>query len=213
MQTDGGARTAALLIALAGCHSHAAPEVPLADAAVDASAPSDAAGPAAIVVRATTAPIVLDGDWTEKDWNDRTMPAAFVSDSGEQARPYSEIRFLHDDAALYVGLYAADEDIESTDFFQITIGTLDFRVFPSGKVLASVDGVRAASDIDGTVDHPGDFDEEWLVEISVPRTLVTLDATPLPVRASRCDVTLDQVLHCGAADVAIVADDAAGAAN
>ena len=84
-------------------------------------------------------------------------------------------------------------------------------MYPSGRVSASADGLHAASDVDGTVDMPGDYDEEWLLEIAVPRMLVTLGSQPMPVHASRCDVTLDHVLRCGGADVTIVADDAASA--
>lgn len=180
-------------MAVAGCSSHG----------VAAIAGSDAAAASPILVSATTGPIVLDGELQESDWHDRATPTAFVSDSGEQARPYSEIRFLHDDATLYIGLYAADEDIEETDFFQLTLGTLDLRVYPNGKISASADGLRAASDVDGTVDQPGDFDEEWRLELAVPRTLMMLGAAPLPVHASRCDVTLDHVLRCGSIDLTV----------
>jgi hypothetical protein len=214
MQTvGGGLRAAVLLIAISGCHSHGVPETAAADASIDSAVTVDATASTSIVVQATTTPIVLDGSWTEMDWDVRTTSEVFVSDSGEQARPFSEIRLLHDDATLYVGLYAADEDIESTDFFQVTIGTLDFRVYPSGRVSASADGLHAASDIDGTVDKPSDYDEEWVLEIAVPRTLVTLGSSPLPVHAARCDVTFDHVLRCGSADFTVVSDGAASAPN
>ena len=122
----------------------------------------------------------------------------FVDSSGEQARPYSEVRLLRDATTLYVGGYAADEDIESTDFFQFSIGSLLFRVDPRGYYNSSEVGIDAAGEYDGTFDDPSNNDEEWLIEASVPLSLIGLTPeSPVAMLASRCDVTKDTVLRCG----------------
>src|SRR5262249_46486842 len=63
----------------------------------------------------TTIPIKTDGELDEPVWNAsaaRSKP--FVDASGGEARPYSDARFLWDDQNLYVGLYAADDNIQAT---------------------------------------------------------------------------------------------------
>jgi hypothetical protein len=62
-----------------------------------------------------TIPIKTDGELDEPVWNAsaaRSKP--FVDASGAEARPYSDARFLWDDQNLYVGLYAADDNIQAT---------------------------------------------------------------------------------------------------
>jgi hypothetical protein len=201
MRCRGGVGGIGLGLMLVACHAR--PQ----DVAPDARGASDAAGPASVAVQATTGPIVLDGEWLETDWDLRTTQLVFTGDDGQQARPYSEIRFLRDATSLYVGMYAADEDIEATDFFQVTIGTLDLRVDPRGRVTASASGLAAVSEVEGTVDAPGDYDEEWVVEMSVPLALMSLGPTPTTMRASRCDVTTDQVLRCGSTTAELFAAD------
>jgi hypothetical protein len=76
-----------------------------------------AAGQAVVValrVPHVSVPIKLDGELNEPPWNAvaaRTGP--FVDATGGEARPYSEGRFLWDDENLYVGLYAADDNIRA----------------------------------------------------------------------------------------------------
>ncbi len=198
------------LAVLAGCHrdSAAPPDAALAaaDAAIDA--PSMDAGPTTIVVPATTGPIDIDGDWDEPDWNQTAVQLVFTDSAGEQARPYSEIRLLHDDTMLYLGMYAADEDIELSDFFQTSLASLVFRINPRGTVEASSDVVTAAAEYDGTLDDPDDYDEEWLLEASVPLSAIGLTGdAAIALVTSRCDVTKDGELHCGGAmaPIALVA--------
>ena len=118
----------------------------------------------------------------------------FVAESGERARPYSEIRLLRDDANLIVGLYAADEDIRSTDAFELTAGSFAVRLDARGT--ASDPRVRAGVDLDGTIDHPSDDDEEWVIEASPARRAGP--ATDRDPAKSRCDVTKAGERRCGA---------------
>src|SRR5215467_1883859 len=78
-------------------------------------------------------PIELDGELKEPAWNQRALRRVLVGDDGAEARPYSELRLLRDDGHLYIGLYAADEDIRSTDGWDLTIGDLTERITADGK--------------------------------------------------------------------------------
>ncbi len=169
---------ALIALALAACKQRAAPPPP----------------PAGDAIPRTTVPIKIDGEWDEDDWPKRALRHQFLGGDGQLARPSSEVRFLHDADTLYVGLYAADEDIRSTDAFDVAIGALVLRVDVTGKVTPATPGVRAAVDHDGTLDDAHDDDEEWVVELAVPLAAAVL---PAQVRASRCDTTKDGVQRCG----------------
>jgi hypothetical protein len=147
-----------------------------------------------------TGDIAIDGEWNEPDWSKRALRRVFVGDDGQLARPSSEVRLLHDDKDLIVGLYAADENIQpATDAFDLTIGTLSLRVDAAGRVTPALPGVRAGIDRDGTPDNPADDDEEWVIELAIPLA-ATAYATgdQAAIRASRCDITKDGVRRCGA---------------
>jgi hypothetical protein len=144
-------------------------------------------------------PIRIDGEWDESDWSKRAFRGQFRGDDGQLARPSSEIRLLHDDGAVIVALYAADENIETRDAFDLTLGALTLHVDATGKLTPAIPGVRAAVGYDeGTLDNPKDDDEEWVVELAIPTeaTGMTRDA-PRAVRASRCDVPKDGIRRCG----------------
>ena len=91
------------------------------------------------------AKIAIDGEWDEADWAKRALRGQLRGFDGELARPSSEIRLLRDDADLIVALYAADENIESRDAFDLTVGSLALHVTAAGAVVAPVRGVRAAA--------------------------------------------------------------------
>src|SRR6266700_3539553 len=99
-------RDLACLVVVAACHKHEEP------------APAQRH-----VVAATSGAIKIDGELSEPDWNRIGDPQTFVA-GGYEARPYSQVRFLHDAENLYVGLYAADQDIRSTDTFELTVGAV-----------------------------------------------------------------------------------------
>jgi len=142
-------------------------------------------------LRADTIPriseaITLDGELHEPPWNARSFRAVLV-DGGEQARPYSELRLLHDAENLYVGLYAADEDIRSTDAWELSVNGHAYRFDATGH-----GEMPAGIDRDGTIDKPDDFDEEWVIE-----TALALPAAPIAIDAKRCDTLKDGSVRCG----------------
>jgi len=164
------------------------------------SAPSEPprdAGPA-LRVPHVTGEIALDGELAEADWAGAARTGPFTDAAGEAARPFSEARFLWDESALHVGLYAADDDVRGTDAghdgplwigdafslklspdapgaptFLIDIAasgvTTDVRRDPKGARDASWEsGIKVAIERDGSLDDPADEDEEWVVEASIP---------------------------------------------
>jgi hypothetical protein len=157
------------------------------------------AAPAPDTVPHTTGAIQIDGEWEEPDWSQHALRFQLRGDDGELARPSSEVRFLHDDHDLIVALYAADENIETRDAFDLTIGTLAVHVPATAQVTPSVAGLRAKSGFDeGTLDNPKDDDEEWVVELAVP--LATVGLVPgvhQSAKVARCDIPKDGVKRCG----------------
>jgi hypothetical protein len=135
--------------------------------------------------------IKLDGELDERDWNARANRGVFLGADGKLARPYSEIRLLADRENLYVALYAADEDIESSDAFELKLGPLSVSAHADGKVTPAL---AAGVDRDGSLDKPKDDDEEWVVELAVPRDRLT---EPLAITAIRCDTPKDGKSRCG----------------
>ncbi|HEY1556375.1 MAG TPA: hypothetical protein VGF94_16185 [Kofleriaceae bacterium] len=170
-------RISALVVAAAACGHHEAPPEP----------------PAADVIPRISMPIAIDGELNEPPWNQRSYRAVLAGDDGKQARPYSELRLLHDGASLYVGLYAADEDIKTSDRWTVTVGPRVVHVDAAGH--ADAPDVRAGVDRDGTLDDPHDYDEEWVIELAVP--LASLPAPPLALAAERCDTPKDGRVRCG----------------
>ena len=117
--------------------------------------------------------IVVDGELHEPAWNARAQRGVFVDDAGHEARPYSEIRLLRDGGKLYVGLYAADQDIRSSDAFELRAGATTMHLTPMG-------GPGYAVDRDGSLDKGDDEDEEWVVELALPAAVTEIETR-------RCD--------------------------
>jgi hypothetical protein len=180
-------------------------------------APPPSAGPELVVPRATGV-IALDGDLDEPAWAAAARTGAFTMD-GALARPYSDARLLWRGDVLYVALYAADEDIRASaaehdaplwthDAFQLSFRAAGAEhvldVSPLGVV---TDGVRAADgsidyrweslakvghEADGTVDVPGDDDEEWVLEMAIPLGSLGLEGRAgerVSFSVRRCDAT------------------------
>jgi hypothetical protein len=153
---------------------------------------------APVVIPRTSGPLVIDGELGEPDWNNHSLRHILTSATGEQARPFSEVRWLHDDGKLYVGLYAADENIQSRDFFDVTIGALSFHIDATGKLTPPMPDVKVGLDRDGTLDDPSNDDEEWVLEVVIPLPATGLTTgSAKPVRAARCDTPKDNVERCG----------------
>jgi hypothetical protein len=121
-------------------------------------------------------------------------------------RPVSEARFLWDETNLYIGLFAADEDIRATvtahdgPVWTDDAFTMKIQPLPAGSVTYLVDisaagvvtdvrrdaaghedpawesGAEVAVDRDGTLNDPADFDEEWVVEAAIPLQAIGLQA-------------------------------------
>jgi hypothetical protein len=179
MSSTNNTCVALVLLCLAGCkHRHARP---------------------AHAIPMVTGPIKIDGEWDEPDWSKHALRGQFLGNDGQLARPSSEVRLLHDATTLYVGLYAADDDIRTTDAFVVQIGARRWTVHPTAQVEPSGDGVRVAVDHDGSLDDASNHDEEWVVEVAVPLALTGIDRShPTTVHASRCDTPLEQAQRCGA---------------
>jgi hypothetical protein len=170
-------------------------ELVAALAATACGKPHEAVPASPAIPRATSA-IAIDAEIDTRDWTARAWRADFTTPDGELARPSSELRMLHDDTHVVIALYAADEDIRSSDAFEVSIGTVALRFDAAGRATPKLDGVRTAIDRDGTLDDPGDDDEEWIVEAAIPYTA----AGPLEIHASRCDVPKDGLQRCGSAN-------------
>jgi hypothetical protein len=150
--------------------------------------PPAAPGPSQI---GRTGAVTIDGKLDEPAWNASARVFTFT-DHGTEARPFSQVRMLHDEHHLYVGLYAADQDIRSSDRFQLVVGDQTLSIDPHGQVAPVTSGVSAAVDLDGTIDDPSDEDEEWVIELVMP-----VPAPPFTIRASRCDTPKDGLERCG----------------
>jgi hypothetical protein len=150
-----------------------------------------------VVVPMATGELTIDGEWEESDWSDVAVRRVFAAD-GEEARPYSEIRCLHDAQNLYVGLYAGDQNVGVTDYFDLTIGALHFHADPRGTLTPAIPGARSAADLDGTFDDGRDEDEEWLVELALPLSAIGIrHGLAVPIKVSRCDLPKDGATRCG----------------
>jgi hypothetical protein len=148
-------------------------------------------------ISATTGELKLDGELGESDWSVRALRHVLAAD-GAQARPYSEASFLHDKDYVYVGLYAADENIQSGEFFDVHIGTLSFHANATGTVTPMIEGVKTSIDRDGTLDDPSNDDEEWVLELAIPlRATGASPAATLPIAVTRCDTPKDNIRRCG----------------
>jgi hypothetical protein len=172
--------------------------------------PTGPTGPRVRVPRAATVP-ALDGDLEEAIW---TGDAARTGPFG--VRPFSEARFAWHNDALFLALYAADEDITSRvrepdapvwldDAFRLVFTAGDgteraIDVSPLGLVTdaqrkgggafdyAWQSGARVGHELDGTLNDPRDDDEEWVLEMSIPlRSLGLAPGARTHISITRCD--------------------------
>lgn len=155
-----------------------------------------------LVIPQVGAPLHCDGELDEVAWRTPARTGAFVDATGEKAAPYSDARFLRDDKYLYVALYAADEDIRSTDAFVLDLasgrGHTRIRFMAGGKLAPELKGAKIAVDTDGSIDQPQNDDEEWVVEAALPLADLPFAADgSVSARLERCDVTKDHVRRCG----------------
>ena len=140
----------------------------------------------------------------------------FTRTDGSEAAPYSDVRVAIEGGTLHVVLYASDHDIVTAkapadgplwrgdDFHLVITHGKDSYAFDVDPKCTITDGKRegqgawnyswqsgakATCDTDGTVDQPGDNDEEWVVDLDIPIQSMGItedDRVDLSVR--RCDV-------------------------
>ena len=156
-----------------------------------------------LVVPQVGAALHIDGELDETAWHSPARTGPFVDGEGETAAPYSEARLLRDDRFLYLGLYAADEDIRADDEFVVELDApkrhVAWHFTAGGKLTPAVAGASAAVDTDGTIGDARDDDEEWAVEAAIPLSAVPFGADgTVTARITRCDLTKDHVRRCGA---------------
>lgn len=199
-----------------------------ASVAGSSSAPPPPPRPLTLAIPRATGPIKLDGELDEDDWKRAARTGAFVDADGQPARPYSEARWLVDAEKLYVGMYAADEDIRARvldrdgavlldDAFSMVLSPREGLSFffdisakgvvadarqegTSGRDLGWQSGIKLGVDADGTPNQPKDDDEEWVIEAAIPLRALELGAGPrrIAARISRCDTPKDGTKRCGA---------------
>lgn len=145
-----------------------------------------------LIIPQVAAPISIDGELDEVAWHSPARTGPFTDATGNTAAPYSEARLLRDDQFVYLALYAADEDIRSTDAFVVTFSS------PRGHATLRFSPKGPGTDVDGTVDAPADDDEEWLVESAIPLAKIPFGSDgSVTASITRCDVTKDHVRRCG----------------
>jgi hypothetical protein len=151
--------------------------------------------------------------------------------AGQGMVPYTQAKVRWDDGNLYFMLYAGDLDLEGLitrpdvpldgdDSFRLEFesgaqvrvvavsvrGAVYDAICDRTKEAGACDtvwrsGAKVAVDTDGTLNHIGDNDEEWVVEMALPFAALGI-ARPapglrIPVSIRRCEVGHDGVHACG----------------
>jgi len=180
-----------------------------------------------LAVPHASAAITCDGETNEEDWiTIAARTGAFVDAVSQRPSiPHSEARFLWDDKAFYLLLYAAHIDIRACGgasgpepgddvffFSVVTDGGVELNaVFsasgavwgvvrrdgqPEQKWKPSALGVES----DGTLNDPEDDDEEWVVEAAIPWDILDIRPgrdTVLRIALKRCDTPKFATTRCG----------------
>ncbi len=118
----------------------------------------------------------LDGEAKEAAWLEATITPPFFDDKGAPGRPHTEVRATWNADALYLLFYAGDEDLELDDWMGATLTggngkPVSFKIAPNGAIDGPIE-LQAGVDRDGTLADAGDDDEEWVVELAVPWSLL-----------------------------------------
>lgn len=137
--------------------------------------------------------------FNEPDWaTTYSLTIQLRGSDGDFSRPYSEVRFLHDDSNLYAALYAADTNVTSDDAFDLDVGTFHERLFANGKVAPPSPDLKLSVNVDGTLDKPSSKDEEWRIEVAIPLAQTGLAVgTQVDTHVGRCDTMKDGSRLCG----------------
>ena len=153
-----------------------------------------------------TGPVVLDGRLDEAAWADAPIARGFIQNDpleGQPATYDTEVRMVYDDAALYIGVFARDDEPNGIiiselrkdfntgtgDSFQVVIDTFkderngyQFAINPAGAkwdAQMANEGRENNSNWDGVWDVGTRIAEDgWYAEIRIPfRTLKFSPAT------------------------------------
>jgi hypothetical protein len=151
--------------------------------------------------------------------------------AGKGMVPYTQAKVRWGDESLYFMLYAGDLDLEGKvtapdapldgdDSFRLEFGSGEqvrvVAVSLRGAVYDAIcnrsagapacdaswqSGAKVAVDADGSLNHIGDNDEEWVVEMSLPLSALGIPrpgpGTRVPFAVRRCEVGFDGVHACG----------------
>jgi hypothetical protein len=151
----------------------------------------------------------------------------FVTNDGTPAVPHSQARLVWSGEFLYLALYASDEDIQSRvqgpdatfppddDAFHVVFVRGDteyaFDISPQAVVtdarrvgngpwdVAWNAGAHASRELGGTVNAPGNVDEEWEIEMAIPLASLELAGErgeSLGVSFRRCDTPKESARVC-----------------
>jgi hypothetical protein len=170
----------------------------------------------------------VDGELDDDAWSGALRSGPFRRDDGTSARPHSEARLVWAEGQLFVGLYAADDDVRAPvvekdgpvwlyDSFQLRLcaGSETFQIDVSARGTVTdargVDGgpldfgwsseARVAADVDGTIDDGSDRDEEWVIEMAIPLSSLHLRGRTgehLEFSVRRCSDFREGGRGCGA---------------
>ncbi len=153
-----------------------------------------------------TGAIALDGDMDDPGWVRPPGPARtgeFLLVAGKPARPHTSARLVWGGQYLYMAVLASDEDIESDDALHIVFsqGVAEYAidVSPKAEIKGSIRGVHASSEIDGTINSPNNFDEEWSLELAIPFESLGMKGERgenIGLALSRCDTPKDGSRIC-----------------
>jgi hypothetical protein len=153
-----------------------------------------------------TGAITLDGDMDDPGWVRPPGPARtgdFLLENGKPAVPHTHARLIWGGEYLYMAVLASDEDIESDDALHIVFFEGDAQraidVSPRAVITGSIGGVHASSEIDGTINAPGDYDEEWTLELAIPVEslgMVGERGENIGMSLRRCDTPKDGTRIC-----------------
>src|SRR5260221_2195603 len=167
-------------------------------------------------------PITADVDGKKVWEGDRGNTQNFKDPAGKGMVPYTEAKLRWGDEKLYLLLYAGDLDLEGTiresdgpvendDSFRLefasgaevrvvsvsVLGTVADAICSGPSTSRSCDPrwqshAEVAVDRDGTLNHVGDNDEEWVVEMVIPvsalRIVHAVPGAHIPFSISRCEV-------------------------
>jgi hypothetical protein len=176
---------------------------------------SNVPAPKGLIVPRAVGSVTINAEITDSAWT--SGPIARTGAFG--SKPYSDARLVWKDDALYMVLYAADEDLRATDAhhdepmwladsyrvaFKRDGHESVIEISPSGELTdmrrdnggvfdtSWESGAKIAIDRDGTLNDSKDNDEEWVVEMALPLSSIGLTGKVgehIECSITRCDLS------------------------